>query len=362
MVLRVPAELAVGADPAVAVPVVVIGTFAVMAALGFTLNNLTLFGLVLAIGIVVDDAIVVVEAVEHHIEHGLAPREATHQGDGRGGRRRSIAIAPGAVGGVRPVRVHHRHHRPVLPPVRPDHRRLDGDLGVQLADPSPALSALLLKPHDAQPDRGSSSRDFGGWLARGFNRGFDAIAARLCPASCTRSSARMIALFGMLLALSSGFVRLNGLDRAAGADRLHPAAGQGLPARQRPAARRRLADAHRRRDAPDRARSARRRPGVAEHGRHRRPVAADFTNASNFGVDVRRCSKPFEERAEPGLTADAIAGDSCTPRMQAIQEAFIVVDPAAAGRGLGTAGGFKIRSRTAATSACAALPGRHRRA
>ncbi|HJT31449.1 MAG TPA: efflux RND transporter permease subunit, partial [Pirellulales bacterium] len=63
--------------PLVAVPVAVIGTFAVMAAMGFSLNNLTLFGLVLAIGIVVDDAIVVVEAVEHHIEHGLSPREAT---------------------------------------------------------------------------------------------------------------------------------------------------------------------------------------------------------------------------------------------------------------------------------------------
>jgi multidrug efflux pump subunit AcrB len=63
--------------PLVAVPVAIIGTFAVMAALGFSLNNLTLFGLVLAIGIVVDDAIVVVEAVEHHIEHGLSPRDAT---------------------------------------------------------------------------------------------------------------------------------------------------------------------------------------------------------------------------------------------------------------------------------------------
>ncbi|HEV3260099.1 MAG TPA: multidrug efflux RND transporter permease subunit [Gemmataceae bacterium] len=63
--------------PLMAVPVAIVGTFAVMAAIGFSLNNLTLFGLVLAIGIVVDDAIVVVEAVEHHIENGLGPREAT---------------------------------------------------------------------------------------------------------------------------------------------------------------------------------------------------------------------------------------------------------------------------------------------
>ena len=92
--------------PLVAVPVAIVGTFAVMAALGFSLNNLTLFGLVLAIGIVVDDAIVVVEAVEHHIEHGLSPRDATikamEQVSGAGDRRR-----PGADGGVRPVRVHH---------------------------------------------------------------------------------------------------------------------------------------------------------------------------------------------------------------------------------------------------------------
>ena len=63
--------------PLIAVPVAIIGTFAVMAAMGFSLNNFTLFGLVLAIGIVVDDAIVVVEAVEHHIERGLPPRDAT---------------------------------------------------------------------------------------------------------------------------------------------------------------------------------------------------------------------------------------------------------------------------------------------
>ena len=58
-------------------PVAIIGTFAVMLVMGFSLNNLTLFGLVLAIGIVVDDAIVVVESVEHHIEHGHEPASAT---------------------------------------------------------------------------------------------------------------------------------------------------------------------------------------------------------------------------------------------------------------------------------------------
>jgi multidrug efflux pump len=65
--------------PLIAVPVAIVGTFAVMAGLGFSLNNLSLFGLVLAIGIVVDDAIVVVEAVEHELEHGLSPREATRK-------------------------------------------------------------------------------------------------------------------------------------------------------------------------------------------------------------------------------------------------------------------------------------------
>jgi multidrug efflux pump len=65
--------------PLIAVPVAIVGTFAVMLGLGFSLNNLSLFGLVLAIGIVVDDAIVVVEAVEHHLEHGLSPKEAARR-------------------------------------------------------------------------------------------------------------------------------------------------------------------------------------------------------------------------------------------------------------------------------------------
>ena len=122
--------------PLIAVPVAIIGTFAVMYVMGFSLNNLTLFGLVLAIGIVVDDAIVVVEAVEHHIENGMLPRDATLKAMSQVS---GPVIAVGLVleRGLRALRVHQRHHRPVLPAVRPDDRRLDGHLGLQFLDAQP---------------------------------------------------------------------------------------------------------------------------------------------------------------------------------------------------------------------------------
>src|SRR5256886_10808401 len=65
--------------PLIAIPVSLIGTFAAMKGFGFSINNLSLFGIVLAIGVVVDDAIVVVEAIEHHIEDGLSPRDAARK-------------------------------------------------------------------------------------------------------------------------------------------------------------------------------------------------------------------------------------------------------------------------------------------
>ena len=97
--------------PLVTVPVSLIGAFIFFPLLGFSINVLSLLGLVLAIGIVVDDAIVVVEAVMHHIEHGMPPEGSDHQGDGRGvgprGRDR-----PRPVRGVRARGLHGRHHRP----------------------------------------------------------------------------------------------------------------------------------------------------------------------------------------------------------------------------------------------------------
>jgi HAE1 family hydrophobic/amphiphilic exporter-1 len=120
--------------PILAIPVSLIGTFAFMAALGFSLNTLTLFGLVLAIGIVVDDAIVVVENVERNIADGMNPRDAAHETMDEVGAA-VIAIALVLVRRVRADRLHPRHHRPVLSPVRADHRGLDRDLGPGLAHP-----------------------------------------------------------------------------------------------------------------------------------------------------------------------------------------------------------------------------------
>ena len=119
--------------PLLAVPVSVVGTFAVLHLLGFSINALTLFGLVLAIGIVVDDAIVVVENVERNIEAGLTPREATYQAM-REVSGPIIAIALVLVAVFVPLAFISGLTGQFYKPVRADDRDLDGDLGDQLAD------------------------------------------------------------------------------------------------------------------------------------------------------------------------------------------------------------------------------------
>ena len=158
--------------PLVAVPVAIVGTFAFMAGLGFSLNNLSLFGLVLAIGIVVDDAIVVVENVERWIEHGLSPREASFK---------AMEEVTGPVIGVALV----------LCAVFVPCSFIAGIVGqffrqfaltiavstllsaVNSLTLSPALAAILLKPKDAPPDIVDRALGFAcGWLFRGFNAAF----------------------------------------------------------------------------------------------------------------------------------------------------------------------------------------------
>ena len=147
--------------PLIAVPVSLIGTFAVMHLFGFSLNALSLFGLVLAIGIVVDDAIVVVENVERNIAQRLETDRRHPAGDARG-HRPDHRNRAGAVRGVRADRFHQRLDRPVLQAVRAHHRDQHRHLGIQLADPFTGPRRPL-----AQGARcGSGSPD------AGFERGY----------------------------------------------------------------------------------------------------------------------------------------------------------------------------------------------
>ena len=127
--------------PLIAVPVSIVGTFGVLYLLGFSINTLTLFGLVLAIGIVVDDAIVVVENVERNIEEGLTPLAAAHQAM-REVSGPIIAIALVLCAVFVPMAFLSGRDRPVLQAVRGDHRHLHGDLGDQLADPVAGAGGL----------------------------------------------------------------------------------------------------------------------------------------------------------------------------------------------------------------------------
>ena len=166
--------------PVVAIPISLIGTFVVLYALGISLNNLSLFGLVLAVGIVVDDAIVVVENVERNISAGMSAvrRGAPH--DGRG-RRRADLHRPDALRGVRALGVPVRHLGAVLPPVRRDHRGLDGDLLLRLADPQSRRCARCCStPHDGAARRraGLPARLISAGFGR-FNRGFEWLSQRL---------------------------------------------------------------------------------------------------------------------------------------------------------------------------------------
>ncbi|QDS95886.1 Efflux pump membrane transporter BepE [Roseimaritima multifibrata] len=162
--------------PLLAVPVAIIGTFAVMAGIGFSLNNLSLFGLVLAIGIVVDDAIVVVEAIEHKLEHGMGPVEAAEEA------MKEVAAPIIAVSLV-------------LMCVFIPCLFISGITGqffkqfaatiavstffsaVNSLTLSPALAALLLKPRSEKPDHLSRLINLlFGWFFRLFNRFFSGVS------------------------------------------------------------------------------------------------------------------------------------------------------------------------------------------
>ena len=135
--------------PLLAVPVSLIGTFILFPLFGFSINTLSLFGLVLAIGLVVDDAIVVVEAVERHIEEGLAPKDAALKAmEEVAGPVVAIALILAAV--FVPTVFISGHHGPALPAIRADHRHFRHSFRVQRADAQPGAGRAAVETPGAR--------------------------------------------------------------------------------------------------------------------------------------------------------------------------------------------------------------------
>ncbi|WP_299848774.1 efflux RND transporter permease subunit [uncultured Roseovarius sp.] len=322
--------------PLVAIPISLIGTFAVMLALGFTLNLLTLFGLILAIGIVVDDAIVVVENVERNIKDGQSPREAS---------LRTMDEVSSAIVGMTLVLIVVFIPSAFVPGIT-------GQFYMQFAvtisvatiisalislSLSPALAAALLKPENGEPSGNPITRIFDA-LSHGFNKGFDLMAAGYARlvAFLVRSWATLglslIVYFGLLgttvwtiQTVPTGFI---------------PDTDQGyaIVVVQLPDG----ASLERTDEVMKRATEiALETPGVKDAVAFAGFSGATFTNASNQGV-IFTTFESFEDRGKSGLNADAIVG-SLYGRMQVIREAFIIAIAPPSVRGVGTGGGFKLQ-------------------
>jgi hydrophobe/amphiphile efflux-1 (HAE1) family protein len=321
--------------PIVAIPVSLIGTFFVMTAFGFSLNNLTLFGLVLAIGIVVDDAIVVVENVERYLRQGVSPRDAAHKTmDEVGGALVAIALVlcavfiPSAfIAGISGA-----FYRQFALTITAS-TIISATVSLTL---SPALAALLLKPHDSENKSGvwaTWSRPVNVFFT-GFNRLFERLS--LGYAGLTRRvlrvSALMLVIYGGLIGITyfqfartpSGFIPA--LDRAYFIVAISLPPGASLSRTDQVV-----------RKASDMLLT---RPGVAHAVAFAGFDGATFTNAPNAGV-IFVTLKPFEERVKEGLAAASIL-NGLRAQMQSLREAFVLVIPPPSVPGIGTGGGFKL--------------------
>ncbi len=330
--------------PVVAIPVSLVGTFAVMKALGFSLNNLTLFGLVLAIGIVVDDAIVVVENVERNIADGLSPGDAAHKTmDEVGGAVVAIALVLSAV--FVPTAF--------IPGISGQFYRqfaltIAASTIISMFNSltlSPALCKLLLKPHDADRHSGFFLARFGRWLGHTFNRGFDGLShgySRLVGGL----TGRVVGLGAMLIVYVCVIAGVVHLARVTPTGFI-PQQDQGylitvvqLPSgaslERTTAVVREVA---RRADQVD---------GVANAVIISGFDGATFTNTTNGGV-VFLTLKPFDERVKSGRNAGAILAD-VLKQLSPIQEARIIAIPPPSVRGLGNGGGFKMQVQSRQSS------------
>jgi multidrug efflux pump len=320
--------------PLAAVPISIVGTFAVMLATGFSINTLSLFGLVLAIGIVVDDAIVVVENVERHIEEGLSPLDASH---------RAMEEVSGPIIAIALVLC------AVFVPVA-FISGLTGQFYRQFAltiafstlisafnslTLSPALAALLLRPRGAPDDAPTRVMNrLLGWLFGPFNRLFGRASTRYgtIVQRVTRKSAIAVAVYGVLVLIGivgfakvpKGFVpsqdkrflvAIAQLPDAATLDRTEAVV-------------RRMTDIALKQDGVEHAVEF---PGLS---------ISSFGPKSNAAV-IFIGLKPFEERKAANLKSGAILM-ALNQKFSTIQDAFVAVFPPPAVNGLGSIGGFKM--------------------
>ncbi len=321
--------------PLLAVPISIVGTFAVMHVLGFSINALTLFGLVLAIGIVVDDAIVVVENVERNIEGGLAPREATYKAM-REVSGPIIAIALVLIAVFVPLAF-------ITGLTGQFYKQFALTIAISTVISafnsltlSPALAALLLKSHDAPKDRLTRILDGGlGWLFRGFNtafrRGSNAYG-RGVKGAISRKALMMVVYVG-LVALTVGMFKAVPGGFVPGQDKQYLVGFAQLPdgatLDRTEEVIRQMSDIALKTPGVE---SAIAFPGLSING---------FTNSSNSGI-VFVSLKPFEERKTPDLAGGAIAM-TLNMKYAGIREAIIAMFPPPPVQGLGTIGGFKLQ-------------------
>ncbi len=321
--------------PLVAVPVAILGTFAVMAALGFSINNISLFGLVLAIGIVVDDAIVVVENVERWLEEGYTPRDAT---------RKAMDEVTGPVVAVALVLC------AVFVPCA-FISGIPGQFFRQFAVTisastvisafnsltlSPALAAMLLKPHSAGRDPLDGLLRLAlGWYFWLFDKAFGLVSAVYNWLVARLLGAAPVAIFGYF-----GLLALTGYLLVRWPIGFIPQQDQG----------RLIVNVQ----LPDAASLERTRDVMLEIDRIAREfegvehtvlmVGNSFiaqSTSSNFGT-MFIILKPFEDRRAPELYADAIMARLKTRFHADVHEAIVSLFGAAPVPGIGLAGGFKL--------------------
>ncbi len=321
--------------PLLAVPISIIGTFAFMHLFGFSINALSLFGLVLAIGIVVDDAIVVVENVERNIEAGLTPRDAAYQAM-REVSGPIIAIALVLCAVFIPIAF-------ISGLTGQFYRQFALTIAISTIISafnsltlSPALAAMLLKSREAPKDGLTRVMDglfgpFFNWFNKFFRKSSENYSHGVAKVLGRKSVAMIV--YGGLIAATFVLFGLVPVGYVPSQDKQYLVAFAQLPGgaslERSEEVIREMSDI------------ALKEPGVESSVAFPGLSIAGFSNSPNAGI-VFTTLKPFEERETPNLSGAAIAA-SLGQKYAGIKDAFTAIFPPPPVQGLGTIGGFKLQ-------------------